>query len=106
MTKNIKFYLEQPGVQEVIYRGSKLRNIEREVMERALSEVRAAFLQEFGFEGSFNLAFLYTKVGGKGIGYVNGSRPVYRIKATDAKTGAVLKRNPGWLDRFSKEAKL
>lgn len=106
MNKDVKFYLDQAGVRDVVYQGGKLKNIEREVMERALSEVRAAFLQEFGFEGNFNLEFRYSKVGGKGAGYVNGVRPNYRIRAADARTGAVLKRNPGWLGRFAKNAKL
>lgn len=106
MSKDVKFYLDQAGVRDVVYRGGKLKNVEREVMEKELSEVRAAFLQEFGFEGSFNLEFAYAKVGGKSAGYVNGVRPTYRISATDARTGAVLKRNPGWLGKFSKGAKL
>lgn len=106
MSKDVKFYLEQSGVSEVVYRSGKLKNVEREVMERELSEIKATFLQEFGFEGSFILEFTYAKVGGKGAGYVNGVRPTYRIRAADARTGAILKKNPGWLGRFSKNAKL
>lgn len=108
MKGDVKFFIDQPGVQESIYQSNKkLQSLERDVMERALSEVRAAFLQEFGFEGSFNLSFQWNKVGGKGAQYIPGGvRPVYKIRAADAATAATLKRHPGWLDKFSKGAKL
>lgn len=104
MGKNVKFHLSQEGVKEEIYLGSpKLRELEREVAEHALSEARAAFLQEFGFPPALNLEFRYAKVSSP---YVNGLRPIYRIKAGDARTGAILKRYPGWLGKFAQNAKL
>ena len=99
----IKVYIEQSDVQAVVYRNPKLQNLERDFMERALGEVRAAFLNEFGTEGKFNLQFRWGKVNSP---YVNGVRPVYKVVAADAKTTAILKRNPGWLARFSQGARL
>jgi|GEM_PF-1372766 len=101
MSKNVKFYLDQTGVQKAIYKSSRLKDAERDVMERALSETRAAFLNEFGFQGEFILEYREAKVNSR---YISGIRPTYRIKAGDARTGAVLKRNPGWLSRFSSGA--
>lgn len=105
--KDFKFYLDQWGVQDVIYqKNTELTTIERQVMERALSEVQNSFVQDFGTEGTFELKFIRQKIGGKGARYVNGTRPVYRISAGDKKTGAILKAHPLWLDRFNKKAKL
>lgn len=104
MGKNIKFYLSQAGTQEEIYTGNeKLQALEREVAERALGEARASFLQEFGVTPALNLEFRWAKVSSK---YVNGVRPVYRIRAADARTTVILKRNPGWLGKFAQDAKL
>ena len=104
--KDFRFYLEQPGVQLEIYNNRPgLNQLEKEIMEKTLSQVQASFLQDFGTEGSFEIKFIRQKVGGKGARYVNGTKPVYKIVATDAKTGAILKQHPKWLDRFSKYAK-
>ncbi len=107
MEETVNFYLDLDGVREVIYKGDKIKEVEKQTMERALSEVKAQFLQDFGFEGSFRLEFQYQKVGGKTASYVGGAvRPVYKISASDARTGAILKARPGWLAQFSKGAKL
>lgn len=99
----IRVYIEQSSVQNAVYRSAKLQSLERDVMERVLSEVRAAFLNEFGTEGKFNLQFQWGKVNSP---YVNGVRPVYKVVAADAKTTVILKRNPGWLARFSQGARI
>lgn len=105
--KDFKFHLDQWGVQEVVYaQNTELTTLEKHTMEKALSEVKAAFIQEFGTEGNFEIKFQRVKIGGKGARYVNGTRPVYKIVAADSKTGALLKRQPGWLARFSQNAKL
>lgn len=101
----IKFYLEQQGVQQVIYNNAKLESLERQVIEGAKSQVEAAFLRDFGTVGHFEIKFVRTKVGGKGAAYVNGTRPVYRLVPADAGTTALLKKQPRWLEQFSQGAK-
>lgn len=103
----IKFYLEQPGVQQVIYNNNtSLESLERQVIENAKSEVEAAFLRDFGVPGSFEIKFIRTKVGGKGAAYVNGTRPTYRLEPADKRTSEFLKKQPLWLAQFSRNAKL
>lgn len=102
----IKFYLEQQGVQQVIYNNnSALEGLERQAMESAKGQVEAAFLRDFGTPGNFEINFVRTKVGGKGAAYVNGTRPVYRLVAADKKTAGLLASKPRWLDQFSHGAK-
>lgn len=107
MSNLVKFYLSQPGVQQAVYKSVKLEHLERDVMEKALAEVSAAFLQDFGFAGAFRLEFVHRKVGGKSASYIpSATRPVYKVTADNAQTAAILKQNPGWLARFAKNAKL
>ena len=103
--KDFKFYLDQQGVQEVIYHSTKLSETERQIYERALSQATASFLQEFGTEGKFVVEFKRAKVSHIKA-QAGATRPTYRIKAADAKTGAILKAHPGWLARFNQNAKL
>jgi len=105
MTKP-KFYLDQPGVQEVIYsNNTELTKLEQRAIENALAQVEAQYLQSFGEPGNFEIKFVRTKVGGKGAGFINGTRPTYRIVAADSHTAARLKSYPGWLGQFSANAK-
>ena len=92
---DVKFWLDQAGVSDVILmKNAKVDSLEREIMMNTLDEVRAAFLQEFGFQGEFNLSYEPTRL-----------RSRFKIKAANARTGAVLKAHPGWLGRFSGGAK-
>ena len=61
------------------------------MMER-LSRVKAEFLQTFGFEGSFEVKRVDTKS--------KRSRTTFRIVASNARTTAALKKQPGWLGKF------
>lgn len=93
---NFKLKINQSGVREAILKNNnKLKSLERDVMMRALSEVKAAFIQDFGTPGEFTLKYDPWP-----------TRSGYQILANDAKTTAILKRHPRWLDRFSKGAKL
>ncbi len=109
--KDFKFHLDQWGVQEVIYNNRPGLNIlEKEKMEKALANVQAAFVQDFGTVGNFELQFIRQKIEGKGARYVNGTRPVYRVVPTDAKTRIIirnhnLKHNDNWLGKFGKQLK-
>lgn len=102
---NVKFYLEQQGVQQVIYNNTQLEKLEQRVMENAKSQAEAAFLRDFGTAGHFEIKFIRVKVGGKGAAYVNGTRPVYRLVPADAGTAALLKKQPRWLAQFNQGAK-
>ena len=83
------FELNRSGVGTLILKNNgQLQQLENQVMDNVLSEVRARFINEFGFEGRFKLAGFTT------------DRSTYKIAAEDAKTAAILKRNPGWLDQF------
>lgn len=101
----IKFYLEQQGVQQVIYNNTQLEKLEQQVIENAKSQAEAAFLRDFGRQGNFEIKFIRVKVGGKGAAYVNGTRPVYRLVPADNETAALLKKQPGWLAQFNQGAK-
>ena len=104
MSKRIKFHLNQAGVQEAIYvNDAKLRNLEQRVAEQALGETRAAFLQEFGVTPALELEFRWATVS---TPYVSGRRPVYRIRAANAQTTFLLKKHPGWLNKFAQNARL
>ena len=61
-------------------------------MMQRLSQVKAEFLTHFGFQGNFEIKKVDTKS--------RRSRTTFRIVASDARTTAALKREPGWLGRF------
>ena len=86
-----KFYLDIAGTKQVVLNGKGIEKLEREYMEKRLSEIEAAFMQHFGFSGKFELQFTPTRL-----------RAVWRIRATDPRTGAALKREPGWLAQFAR----
>lgn len=90
-----KIYYNSSGVQDVLM-GEKLANLEREMMESKLSEIQAQFVMDFGTEGAFMIE-QHTSAPNPKFGT---TRTTFRIVATDAKTGAILKRHPGWLDKF------
>lgn len=88
--KEVKFYLDQPDTRDVILLGNEnLRKVEYEYMAKVLSQIRAEFLQTFGFEGDFSLDYDPTN-----------TRERYRITSRSAKTTRTLNKNPGWLGKF------
>lgn len=105
MTQKIKFYLDTQGVKQAIYQNEPLAQLEKQAMEKQLSQVQAAFRNDFGFEGKFRVEFMYRPATAKRA--PSGAvRPVYRLYADDARTTLALKKQPGWLARFSANAKL
>lgn len=95
MTGSIKIWLNDEGVGQVLRYNEKLESIEREEIERMSSRVKAEFLMTFGFEGNFAVQAVQTRPG------KSHGRLSYRIVANDARTGAVLKNNQGWLAKFA-----
>lgn len=105
MAQKIKFYLDTQGVKQAIYQNEPLAQLEKQAMEKQLAQIQAAFLQDFGFEGKFRVEFMYRPATAKRA--PSGAvRPVYRLYGDDARTIMALKKQPGWLARFSADAKL
>lgn len=87
----IGIYYNESGLREIM-KGQKIADIEQQIMSQKLSQVQAEFLQHFGTEGNFIVKKVDTNS--------RRSRTTFRIVANDAKTSAMLKRQPGWLNKF------
>ena len=86
------------GLEELM-QSSKISTMEQDIMMKKLNQIQAEFLQQFGFEGKFDISSTTTS----GIfkrGTLHGGRTSWKIRAADAKTNAALKRQPGWLAKF------
>ena len=95
MANNIKIWLNDEGVGQILRYNDKLESIEREEIERMLSQIKSEFLMTFGFDGNFAIQAVQTRPG------KSHGRLSYRIVANDSRTGAVLKNNQGWLAKFA-----
>lgn len=91
MTNKISIFYNDEGFRAIM-KGSEIAKLEQDMMMSKLNEVQAAFLQEFGFQGNFEIQRVDTQS--------KRSRTTYRIVAGDKKTGATLKSNSGWLSKF------
>lgn len=91
MAHNIGIYYNEQGIREIM-KGPAISNLEQEIMMARLGQVRAEFLTHFGFQGNFEVKRVDTKS--------RRSRTTFRIVASDARTTAALKREPGWLSKF------
>lgn len=91
MTSLIGFLADLKGGQKILKDNAQIKNIEEDKIKSLHSRIQAQFLQEFGFEGDFNVQSFYT------------DRINFKISAGDQKTGATLKRNPKWLAKFIDE---
>lgn len=86
-----KFKLNRVGGSEILKTYPDLKAMQEEVAQKQLAQARAQFVSDFGMEGNFKIEFVQ-----------NGIRMVYRVAAADAKTGAILKANPKWLDKVTR----
>lgn len=91
MAHKIGIYYDEHGLREIM-KGHEMSKIEEEIMTKKLSQVKAEFLQQFGFEGQFELKAVTTNS--------KRSRITYRIVTASPRTTATLKKNPGWLGKF------
>ncbi len=91
MTHKIGIYYDEQGLRNIM-KGQAIADMEQQIMMSKLSQIKAEFLQRFGFEGSFEIKKVVTNS--------KRSRTTFRIVAADSKTGAFLKREPGWLAKF------
>lgn len=88
---NIGIYYDEHGLRSIM-KGPEIGNMEQDIMLQKLSQIKAEFLQTFGFEGGFEVKRVDTNS--------RRSRTTFRIVTTDARTTAVLKKQPGWLGKF------
>lgn len=91
MAKKIGIYYDEQGLRNIM-KGHNMSQLEQQIMTQKLSQIEASFLQQFGFNGSFTLKAVTTNS--------RRGRVTYRIVAANARTTAVLKRQPGWLAKF------
>ena len=91
MAHKIGIYYNEPGLREIM-KGAPIAQLEQEIMMQRLSQIKAEFLIQFGFEGGFEIKKVDTQS--------RRSRTTFRVVTTDARTTAILKRNPGWLSKF------
>ena len=91
MAHKIGIYYDENGLRSIM-KGHEIADIEQDIMMQKLSQIKAEFLQTFGFEGGFELKAVTTNS--------RRSRVTYRIVATDKRTGGILKSNSGWLKKF------
>ena len=91
MTHKIGIYYNEKGLRDIM-KSSELAELELRIMEEKLHIIEAAFFQRFGFAGAFEIRKVDTNS--------KRSRTTFRICASDAKTGAILNREPEWLAQF------
>ena len=91
MARKISISYNEPGIRSIM-KGNGIAELEQQMMQQKLAQIKAEFLQSFGTEGNFEIKAVVTRS--------KRSRLAYRIKSADTKTTALLKRNPGWLARF------
>lgn len=88
----IGIYYDENGLREIM-KGQGIATMEQQIMMSKLSQIKAEFLQAFGFDGTFEIRRVDTRS--------KRSRTTFRIVPTNAKTTAALKSKPRWLDKFT-----
>ena len=91
MAHKVGIYYNEPGIRSIM-KGHNMASLEQEVMMKRLSQIKADFIQTFGFEGAFEIKAKTTNS--------KRSRITYRIVAANSRTTAALKRQPGWLAKY------
>lgn len=87
----IGIYYNEQGLREIM-KSPEIAGIEQDLMMQRLGQVKAEFLQTFGFEGEFEVKRVDTNS--------KRSRTTFRIVSNNSRTTAALKRQPGWLAKF------
>lgn len=94
MAHKVGIYYDEAGIRNIM-KGPEIASMEQAIMMEKLSQVRAEFLQTFGFNGEFDIDRVDTGVYGS-----KRSRIAFIILPADARTTAALKKQPGWLGKF------
>ena len=74
--------------RDILMDNTKLQTLEQHAIQNALNQAEAQFMSQFGFPGKFEIKAFKT------------NRYNFKLVAADSRTGAVLKKNPGWLAQF------
>lgn len=82
-----------------LMQSDEISKAEQQAIMSRFSQVQARFLQEFGFQGKFEVKSVTTSKAFR-RGTYHGGRTSWRIVAADAKTTSALKRKPGWMSQF------
>lgn len=85
------FDRDEQAFGNILKNNAALQRVVSEYAESALTQVKAAFRQEFGVDGAFKV-----------VHRQSGNRFKFVIAADDAKTASILKKHPGWLDSFTR----
>ena len=91
MVHKVGIFYNEPGVRDIM-KGSKIADIEQQIMMEKLGRIQAEFFQTFGSEGKFEIKRVDTNS--------RRSRTSFRIVAADSSTAAILKKHSGWLAKF------
>lgn len=89
MAQAVQFQINLRGGADILRRNEKLQSLEQNLIQKIKSQVEASFLQDFGFQGKFDISGFMT------------DRISFQIHGADAKTKTVLQRNPKWIDQFT-----
>lgn len=87
----ISIYYDEHGLRSIM-KGHEIADIEQNIMMNKLNQIQAEFMQHFGFVGNFEIKRKDTTS--------RRSRTTFRVVASDARTTAALKKEPGWLAKF------
>lgn len=87
----VGIYYNEQGLRNIM-KGEAIARLEQQMMAQKLTQIKAEFLQRFGFEGAFEIKRVDTSS--------RRSRTTYRVVASNARTTSALKREPGWLGKF------
>lgn len=99
MKNKPKIFYNESEINSIMT-GHAMESMEQEIMMQKKSEVEAAFFQEFGVPGKFKFSVIRTS-NHKWRGCFHSGRVIYRIIPDDARTYALLRQKPGWIDRFT-----
>ena len=101
MVHKIGIYYDQSsnGLKGIMS-SPEMENLEREIMMQKKSEVEAAFLQKFGVPGVFKFSVVRSQNKTWNGGKFYGGRVIFRIIPDDARTYALLRTVPGWIEQF------
>ena len=94
------YYDQSDNGLKGIMSSQQMESLERQIMMQKKSEVEAAFLQKFGVPGAFKFSVVRSQNKTWNAGKFYGGRVIYRIIPDHARTYALLRKAPGWLDKF------
>ena len=100
MVHKIGIYYNQKndGIKGIIS-SAQMEALEQQIMMQKKNQIEAAFLQKFGVPGKFKTTVVYTP-NKRWHGNYHGGRVIFRVVPDDARTYALLRREPGWINQF------